>query len=335
MLLSAPAGRIEKKTREPPRMRSGQIGIGTRRINYQLCGPDGGETITLVNGLTQSTGLWKPYLDHFTSRGYRVLAYDMLGQGASSKPVLGVTLDDHVETLGALLDELDIGHTHLAGISFGGVIALRFAIAETDRVQSLVAMSTFSEMTPQLELLGQAMWEGMLEAGLPLLQSLLLPMNFSSAWLAANREALSELKRRGYVLNDLYAIQNLIECLADFKPFSAELDRIACPTLILNGEWDYLTPRCCHEVLRRGIRRSWLVIIQHAYHAFTLEFPAITARVIEEFLRAVADGAWIGDQSVWIAADDPTAKQWATPCRGDHTRSIPLSSLPMGDENAA
>ena len=248
----------------------------------------------------------------------------MLGQGLSSKPVLGTTLEDQVELLGRLLKALKIEQTHVAGISFGGVIALKFSLAYPERVLTLIPMSTFSEITPQLEYWGQAMWEALTQAGLPLLQSLLLPMNFSSTWLAANRNILPEMKRRGYVTNDHYAIQNLVESLVSFQPFSKCLERIKCPTLILNGEWDYFTPRSCHDVLRLGISNSRLMIIQQAYHAFTLEQPLITARVIDDFLRSVENGSWIGDRSVWIAADDPYANIVATRCQGDHTRAIPM-----------
>lgn len=105
-----------------------------------------------------------------------------------------------------------------------------------------------------------------------------------------------------------------------FEPFTAELARVTCPALILNGEWDALTPRACHETLRRALGNSRLVIVQHACHAFTLEFPALVARLIAE----LEDGSWKGDQSAWIAADDPETEVLLTPCRGDVTRAIPI-----------
>jgi len=60
--------------------------------------------------------------------------------------------------------------THLASISFGGIIALDFAIRHGERLQSLTVMSTFAELTPQLELLGTVMLRGLAEAGMPYLQ---------------------------------------------------------------------------------------------------------------------------------------------------------------------
>ena len=301
-----------------------QIKLGNQRIHYDLQGSAGGSALVFINGLTQSTSLWQSYVDHFGARGYCVLTYDMLGQGLSSKPVLGATFDDHVEVLRQLFEALDIQQAHVAGLSFGGVVALRFALAHPKRVATLIPMSTFSEMTPQMECLGQAMWEGLTQSGLPLLQSLLLPMNFSSRWLADNKHTIPELKRRGYILNDHYAIQNLVESFIDFQPFSSALKQIECPTLILNGEWDYLTPRICHDILCREIPNSRLIIIQHAYHAFTLEYPEVTARVIEEFLHSFEAGSWTGDGSVWVAADDPTAPVVAARSRGSQTRAISL-----------
>jgi hypothetical protein len=147
-------------------------------------------------------------------------------------------------------------------------------------------------------------------------------MNMSSAWIAANRERIPAMKRAGYIGNDGYAMQNLMESFAAFKPLTPELHRIKVPTLIMNGEFDFFTPRECHEVIRKHVANSRLVIIPRAYHAFTLEMPAITMRQIEVFLEQIAAGTWHGDQSVWIASDDPAAAEQWLPCAGDWMRAV-------------
>ena len=305
------------------------IEIGGRRIHYELRGPQSAMAVVFVNGLTQYSDLWIPYASHFTEHGYRTLSYDMLGQGQSSKPVLGIELDGHAALLERLLDALGIARAHVAGISFGGVVALRFAIAHPGRTASVAAMSTFSELTPQLKMLGAGLYQALLQGGLPLLQNLLLALNFSSRWLGEHWEALPEMKRAGYVTNDLYALQNLMESFVRFEPFTGELARVACPSLILNGEYDCLTPRECHETLRRALKNSRLVLLQHACHAFTLEVPAVTMRLLREFVDSVENGGWTGDQSVWIASDDPAAPVALLPCTGDHLRALPV---PARDE---
>jgi pimeloyl-ACP methyl ester carboxylesterase len=298
--------------------------IGGQQVRYTLRGAADLPLVAFANGLTQNADLWTAYGEKLAQRGYRVLAYDMLGQGQSAKPVLGIELAEHAAILARLLDHIEAGRTHLAGISFGGVIALDFALRHPGRVSSLVVMSSFAELTPQLEHLGQALYQGLTEVGLPYLQTLLYPMNMSSAWLAANRERIPAMKRAGYIGNDLYALQNLMESFVHFQPLTPRLKEIRCPVLVVNGEHDFFTPRACHELMRRHLPNCRLLIIQHAYHAFTLEMPDITLRQLHEFLRAVDGRTWVGDGTVWIAADAADAEPHAFPCPGDHMRAIPL-----------
>jgi len=298
------------------------VTFGHLRVHYELVGDPGMPVITFINGLTQNANLWRSYAEHFVPRGYRVLAYDMLGQGLSSKPVIDIKLDAQADLLAHLLDELGIDKTHLVSISFGGIVALDFAIRHGRRLHSLTAMSTFAELTPQLEFLGAVMTQGLTDVGLPYLQTMLYPMNMSSAWIAANRERIPGMKRAGYIGNDGYALQNLMESFAEFKPLTPDLHRIKVPTLIINGEFDFFTPRECHELIRSKIANSRLLIIQHAYHAFTLEMPAVTMRQLDEFFSRLADGTWQGDQTVWIAADDPAANDQWLACDGDWMRAV-------------
>lgn len=298
------------------------IDIGRRRIHYRLEGAQGQPVLVFLNGLTQNARLWDGYAQHFTGRGFQVLTYDMLGQGLSDKPILGIGLQDHADLLAGLLDALQIERVHLAGISFGGIIALDFAVRHGERLHSLVVMSALSELTPQLEHLGAVMLQGLVEVGLPYLQSLLYPMNMSSRWLEANRETIPEMKRRGYIGNDAFAMQNLMESFVDFEPLTPYLPTVQVPTLLINGEHDFFTPRACHETMRAALPNCRLLIMPHAYHAFTLEMPALTVRQLDHFLDLVLTDLWRGDQSVWIAAEDLDAGAPWLPCSGDWTRAV-------------
>src|SRR4051795_1579371 len=108
-------------------------------------------------------------------------------------------------------------------------------------------MSTFAELSPQLLLLGNALRTGLILGGTSYLQDLLLPMNLSDAWLKPLLGNLDAVKRQGWLVNDVYALQNLMESFLDFKPLTPQLPSIKTPTMILNGEFDFLTPRSLHE----------------------------------------------------------------------------------------
>ncbi len=304
------------------------LALGSYRIRYELDGPEHGPAYVLVNGLTQYAELWGAYRDALVAKGFRVATFDLLGQGESDKPGLFITQDDQVAALALLIDQLGNAPVFLSGISFGGLIALRYAIAHGNRLAGLVPMSTFAELSPQLLLLGKALRTGLILGGTSYLQDLLLPMNLSDAWLGPQLGNLEAVKRQGWLTNDVYALQNLMESFLDFKPLTPQLSSISIPTMILNGEFDFLTPRALHETLRLQIPDSALVIIPRAFHAFTLEKPALTADLLSRFAEDVLSGKWQGNRSVWIAPEQAGDPLIPFPAGHDHLRAIPVHEVP-------
>jgi pimeloyl-ACP methyl ester carboxylesterase len=263
------------------------------------------------------------------ARQFRVATFDLLGQGESDKPSLFICQDDQVAALGMLIEQLGDGPIFLSGISFGGLIALRYAIAHGDRLAGLIPMSCFAELSPQLLLLGNAMRTGLILGGTGYLQDLLLPMNLSNEWLGPLIKNLDAVKRQGWLINDVYALQNLMESFLDFEPLTPQLSAIRVPTMILNGEFDFLTPRALHETLRVHISDSALVIIPGAYHAFTLEKPALTADLLAKFAEDVLAKRWQGNKAIWIAPDEPGGALVPFPADYDHLRAIPVKRAPV------
>jgi pimeloyl-ACP methyl ester carboxylesterase len=71
--------------------------------------------------------------------GAEAVLYDLRGHGDSERTRTGYTIEDSVADLTALLDRLDLtGPVHLIGNSYGGTIALEFAVAGPARVASIV-----------------------------------------------------------------------------------------------------------------------------------------------------------------------------------------------------
>jgi 3-oxoadipate enol-lactonase len=299
------------------------LALGSYRIRYELDGPEDRPAYVLVNGLTQYAELWGAYQDALVTRGFRVATFDLLGQGASDKPGLFISRDDQVAALALLIDQLGDAPVFLGGISFGGLIALQYAIAHPDRLAGLVAISTFAELSPQLLLIGSALRTGLILGGTSYLQDLLLPMNLSDAWLGPQLGNLEAVKRQGWLTNDIYALQNLMESFLDFEPLTPRLSSISIPTMILNGEFDFLTPRALHETLRIHIPDSALIIIPRAYHAFTLEKPALTADLLSSFAEDVLAKRWKGNQSIWIAPEQAGDPLVPFPPGQDHLRAVP------------
>lgn len=81
------------------------------------------------------------------SRSAETLLYDLRGHGKSERPPSGYTLDDMVEDLAELVRLVGWDQTqlHLVGNSYGGLIALAFAVKYPRQVTSLVMID--SEIT--------------------------------------------------------------------------------------------------------------------------------------------------------------------------------------------
>ena len=298
----------------------------SQRIHYELAGPSKGPACVLVNGLTQYVRLWQPFRDALVARGFHVVSFDMLGQGQSDKPSLFIDQDDQVIVLGELIKRLGARPVFVAGISFGGVIALRHAIAHSDTVAGLVPMSSFAEVPSQLFMFGTALRTALILGGTGFLQDLLFPMNFSGEWLESKRDLIELARHRGWLANDVYALQNLMELFLDFEPLTPQLSSIRVPTLILTGEFDFLTPRPLQESLRTNIPDSALVIVPRAYHAFTLERPELTAYMVARFAEDVMAGRWRGMGTIWVGPDKVGGEFAPFPAGFDHMRAIPARS---------
>ena len=66
---------------------------------------------------------------------------------------------------------------------------------------------------------------GLILGGTSYLQDMLLPMNLSDPWLAPLLDKLECVKRQGWLVNDVYALQNLMESFLDFKPLTPRAAR--------------------------------------------------------------------------------------------------------------
>lgn len=300
------------------------IKCNNSNIYYEIKGDLNSPLVVIMNGLTQNTSFWDIQTDYLANLGLSSLTYDMPGQGKSFKPVLGIAFESNCDILYSLLTHLNVREAYVSGISFGGVSALQFAIKYPKMVKGLITMSSFSEMDEQLWKIGVNLYNGLIKVGMGMLIDLLLPINLSSDFLSKNSEKLSKLRKISMSKNSVFAIQNLMEAIFNFKSFTNELHKIECPTLILNGEYDYLTPRWCHELIRKNVKNSRLVIIQNAFHAFTIEYPEIVNRLYKEFIESVESQNWSGDQTVWAANKNIESDEFLLKINGDHTRNIQI-----------
>src|SRR5690606_30256181 len=112
-----------------------------------------GTPIVLLHGLSATAASWYAVAGELAAR-HRVYAVDIMGEpGRSVHDGAAIsTTGDLVDWLGAVLAGLELDRPHLAGHSFGGHLALRFALATPEHVDRLVLMEparAFAELLPE------------------------------------------------------------------------------------------------------------------------------------------------------------------------------------------
>jgi Predicted hydrolases or acyltransferases (alpha/beta hydrolase superfamily) len=115
-----------------------------QHVQYLTAG-DGGPTLLLLHGgiIDAAHITWGehigPLAEHAT-----VVAPDLPGYGASPVPDGEWSVPHHVDTVVAILEELDVEDAVLAGVSMGGGVAVGVGLEAPERVDRLVAFDPFA-----------------------------------------------------------------------------------------------------------------------------------------------------------------------------------------------
>lgn len=228
---------------------------------------------------------WQRQLDGLSDE-FRVVAWDAPGAGQSSDPPEEVRLADWADWLAEFLGTLDLAPAHVAGLSFGGGLALELFRRHPQAVRSLTLMSSYAgwggslppdEVRRRLELIEHNTLRPP-EEWVPALIDTLLAEN-------AGEELIDELT---IILSDLHpaATRTALRAFAE-ADLSASLADVDVPTLLLSGELDVRSPREVREPIHAGIAGSRLVVTPDVSHMVDMEAAGRCNAEIRSFLRRV------------------------------------------------
>jgi len=209
--------------------------------------------------------------------GQRVFAMDLPGHGRSD----GVghhRVQDYAEDLLQLMSQLRLNAAVMVGHSMGGAIALDAALRYPRRVMALGLVGSGARLRVHPDILSKAAQADTFPAAI----SLIGERSFGARTGGRLRElALQRMAEiRPAVLEG-----DLLACEA--FDVMGQLAEITCPTLILCGAQDGMTPPKFSMYLHENIRGSTLRIIPNAGHMVMLEEPHAVADALSSFLDSV------------------------------------------------
>ncbi len=265
-------------------------------LHYAISGA--GEPILLIPGLGLDHNYYRfgiPLL----SRHLQVLAVDPRGIGRSTKSPPPYTVEAWADDFAVMIDKLAFGPIHVLGSSLGGSMALALAQRHPRKLKSLIVVGGFSELDRATELnfrLRLRLIEklGMSDEVADYMGLWTLTRKFinSDAGFATMRANQANIRA-----NSAQSYSAFVEALLKWgrcqpgqerePKFTALVDSIKTPTLVVTSDNDHLIPKELSDLIAGRIAGAKLVVMPGAGHIPFMEQPEEVARIVLQFLEGL------------------------------------------------
>lgn len=250
-----------------------------------------GAPLVLVHGHPFNRSMWRPQVEHFSRRGWRVIAPDLRGYGESAVVAGKTPLEAFARDLVRLIDQLGLDKVVLGGLSMGGQIVMEFHRLFPERLSALVLADTFAQAeTEEGKLQRNTLADRLLREGMgpyaeAVLSKMVAPHNIRE--LPEVAQHVLTMMRNTPPAGAAAALRGRAE-----RPDYVEmLSRIAVPTLIVVGSEDAFTPVKDARFMHERIPGSSLAVIEGAGHMPNLERPAEFNGALQQFLDGLGIAA--------------------------------------------
>jgi pimeloyl-ACP methyl ester carboxylesterase len=233
--------------------------------------------IVFLHGAGMDHTVWFLQSRWFAHRGRAVLALDMPGHGGSDGPPL-TSIDAMADWAAGALAEIGVAEAAFVGHSMGALVAISLAARHPERARALGLVGAALAMPVSKDLLAAAqadshdaidmvnLWGHGFRAGLG-------GSEWPGVWMTGSAEDLIECSKPGVLYADLAACN---ACAA--VPEHAA--KIACPTIVVEGSRDLMTPLKGARALAAAIRGAEIEVVPGAGHMVMIERATETLRAL-------------------------------------------------------
>ena len=240
-----------------------------------------GPALVLLHPFPFDRRFWTGNIPVLASAGHRVIALDAPGFGDSTPTPDALSISGIADRVAGLLDQLDIKRATVLGLSMGGYVALAFAAKFADRLAALILADTLAAADGPTARQGREQALATIrERGVETYLDQSLPRLLAPN---AGRELVALV--RSLAENRAEALLAGILALRDRPDRSADLGHIACPTLVVVGEVDQVSPAAEMRAISVAVSNARFVELPGAGHLSSIEAPAAFNQAIVDFLR--------------------------------------------------
>jgi pimeloyl-ACP methyl ester carboxylesterase len=236
------------------------------KMYYETYGK--GEPLLIIHGNGGSINNFLYQIPYF-AKSYQVVIADSRAQGKSIDPADSLSYEMMTDDLNALLDKLNLKQCYVIGWSDGGINGLLLAIRHPDKVKKLA-------------ITGANLWPDTTAVD-PFVYNWALKQNIAVS------DSLKKMKTPSAELKNTHKLLHLLTYEPHIKV--ADLNKIACPTLVIGGDHDVIQPK--HTMLiAQSIPNSYLWIIPNSGHSTPIfkrdQFNQVVAEFFAQPFRKIA-----------------------------------------------
>lgn len=236
----------------------------------------GAPPLVFIHGAGGSSLHWPPQLRRLPSLD--VYALDLPGHG-DSPGNSSTTIEEMAEAILAWQEALALGPCVYAGHSMGGAIAQTLALDHPEAVAGLILVGTGGRLRVHPDILAMTVSKDKYDQGV----DTMLAWSFSQN---ADKGMVELAGKRFLQVPASVVHADFLAC--DGFDVLPRLGEIHCPTLVLCGSEDQLTPLKYSQFLVDQIPEATLVIIDGAGHMVMLERPQAVSAPILDFINALS-----------------------------------------------
>ena len=261
--------------------------VGSHTVYYDEFGA--GHPLIFMSGLASTRMGWWKQIEPFAKK-FRVINLDNRDAGDSALGTGPYTIANMAEDVAGVVKNLNLGRTHVGGISMGGMIAQELAICYPEFVDKLVLVSTTAGGSTGVN-------------AKPEIAALLM-RNEGEDIETRVRRTFTAIAGEGYMAKHPEDLDQIVKnsiakpmslesyqrqlgaCMVHFSKGTTErLAQITAPTLVVHGEYDPLIPYPNGKYLAEHIKGARLSTYLGVGHLTPIEAPERFNREVIEFLE--------------------------------------------------
>lgn len=255
-----------------------------KNIYYEVHGE--GKPLVILNGIMMSHKSWYGLLPAMI-KDNKVILLDFVDQGNSDKMDDSYKQDLQVEVVKTVIDELKLNKVNLFGISYGGEVAMQFALKYGEYINKLLLFNTTPCTSPWLRDIGRG-WVNAAEVNsAEAFYNVTIPIIYSPKFYTENQEWMMNRRKTLLEIFNKEFLEAMIRLVhsAEGYDIREKLNNIKNDTMIVSSELDFVTPVADQVFIHNKIQNSKHVFIRDCGHASMYEKPNEFLSILLGYLR--------------------------------------------------